>query len=169
MGSKVRGGGREVKRPAKWVPRSFAFFAKGRVPRRLAPAKLGAVTTMQADGHDKPMVQTASYPPLPRTQERGTLCSGAGREQHGRAGHPPRCRRHWSRNQRLICTFGRPLEKERVAELPVLSCWPSETDTSPLALKTIAFLSQTTSNARSVYRSAVTVTGRLNGMGGSGM
>src|SRR5579863_6052529 len=90
MGSKVRGGGREVKRPAKWVPRSFAFFAKGRVPRRLAPAKLGAVTTMQADGHDKPMVQTASYPPLPRTQERGTLCSGAGREQHGRAGHPPK-------------------------------------------------------------------------------
>src|SRR5579863_5537432 len=65
-------------------------LCEGAGTTKACTAKLGAVTTMQADGHDKPMVQTASYPPLPRTQERGTLCSGAGREQHGRAGHPPK-------------------------------------------------------------------------------
>ena len=35
---------------------------------------------MQADGHNKPMVQAASYPPLQRTQGRGTHCSGTGRK-----------------------------------------------------------------------------------------
>jgi predicted nucleotide-binding protein len=36
-----------------------------------------------------PMVQAASYPPLQRTQERGTHCSGTGSENLGNPGHPP--------------------------------------------------------------------------------
>jgi hypothetical protein len=47
-----------------------------------------AVGEMQAAGHDKLMVQAASYPPLQRTQGRGTQSSGTGKiksETEGRA------------------------------------------------------------------------------------
>ena len=51
---------------------------------------VSAVDAMQAAGHNKPMVQAASYPPLQRTQGRGTQSSGTGKEKRdGRAGHPP--------------------------------------------------------------------------------
>src|SRR5579863_1166051 len=76
-------------RPAKWVPRSFAFFAKGRVPRRLALAKPGAVTTMQADGMTNHILSAPSYPPLPRTQGRGTRSVELRVNPGGRMGHPP--------------------------------------------------------------------------------
>ena len=52
---------------------------------------MSAVGSMQAAGHNKLMVQAASYPPLQRTQGRGTQSSGTGKakKRGGRAGHPP--------------------------------------------------------------------------------
>jgi len=49
-----------------------------------------------------------------------------------------------------MSSLGRPPEKESVAEVPVLLCCPSETDSPPFAVKTIVFLSKTTSEARRV-------------------
>ena len=40
---------------------------------------MSAIGPMQAAGHDRPMVQAASYPPLQRTQGRGTQSSGTGK------------------------------------------------------------------------------------------
>jgi hypothetical protein len=52
---------------------------------------MSAVGPMQAAGHNKLMIQAASYPPLQRTQGRGTQSSGTGKvkKRVGRAGHPP--------------------------------------------------------------------------------
>ena len=48
---------------------------------------VSAVDAMQAAGHNKPMVQAASYPPLQRTQGRGTQSSGTGNARQ--KGGPP--------------------------------------------------------------------------------
>ena len=48
---------------------------------------MSAVGAMQAAGHDKPMVLAASYPPLQRTQGRGTQSSGTKKAR--RKGGPP--------------------------------------------------------------------------------
>ena len=50
---------------------------------------MSAVRTMQAAGHDKPMLQAASYPPLQRSQERGTRSSGTGKKKERRKDGPP--------------------------------------------------------------------------------
>ena len=58
---------------------------------------MSAVGTMQAAGHDKPMLQAASYPPLrqaqggllQRSQERGTRRSGTGKKKQRRKDGPP--------------------------------------------------------------------------------
>jgi|SRR5271170_1020189 len=57
---------------------------------------MSAVGPMQAAGHNKLMIQAASYPPLQRTQGRGTQSSGTGKvkKRVGRAGHPRGALRH---------------------------------------------------------------------------
>ena len=51
---------------------------------------MSAIGAMQAAGHDKLMVQAASYPPLQRTQGRGTQSSGTGKGKKARRkGGPP--------------------------------------------------------------------------------
>jgi RHS repeat-associated protein len=51
---------------------------------------MSAVTAVQADGHSKPMVTAASYPPLQKTQGRGTPSFAMGkRNATERVGHPP--------------------------------------------------------------------------------
>src|SRR5450432_1091518 len=48
------------------------------------------VSATQAAGVANPMVPAASYPPLQRTQGRGTQSSGTGKnERDRRVGHPP--------------------------------------------------------------------------------
>jgi hypothetical protein len=42
---------------------------------------VSAVSTMQAGGHGKPMVSAASFPPLQKTQGRGTHSFGTGKEE----------------------------------------------------------------------------------------
>src|SRR5208282_5018290 len=49
---------------------------------------MSAVSSMQAAGHSKPMVQAASYPPLQRTQERGTHCFRTGKKEPQKGGPP---------------------------------------------------------------------------------
>ena len=47
------------------------------------------ISTMQAGRHDKLMVSVASYPPLQKTQERGTRSFETGRRELKGMGHPP--------------------------------------------------------------------------------
>jgi hypothetical protein len=47
------------------------------------------ISTMQAGRHDKLMVSAASYPPLQKTQERGTRSFETGRRELKGMGHPP--------------------------------------------------------------------------------
>jgi hypothetical protein len=51
---------------------------------------MSAVSAMQTAGHDNPMVSAASFPPLHRTQERGTHSFGTGKKNHERPGRPPK-------------------------------------------------------------------------------
>ncbi len=51
---------------------------------------MSAVSAVQTDGHDKSMVSAASYPPLQKTQERGTHSFESGKKNHGKAGPPAR-------------------------------------------------------------------------------
>jgi hypothetical protein len=50
---------------------------------------VSAIGAMQAAGHSKSHNIGSSYPPLQKAQERGTRCSGTGRENTESPGHPP--------------------------------------------------------------------------------
>jgi hypothetical protein len=54
---------------------------------------MSAVGAMQTARHDQPMVSAASYPPLQKTQGRGTHSSGTGKTTRGTLGHPPSTRK----------------------------------------------------------------------------
>src|SRR5208282_127190 len=52
---------------------------------------VSTVGAVEADGDDKPIESAASYPPLYKTQERGTHSFGMGKKKtrRERLGHPP--------------------------------------------------------------------------------